>query len=402
MTDLSYLARPGRARLGLLSRGLALLGLEFLACAPPGPTRLVLDIQSDLKIPDEITDIEVVIRSAEGEKVLDNLYPLQGPEAVTLPGRIGLDASEASSGPLDIQVVGKKAARPVVLKSVTFALQTHATAELRIELARDCLGILCPKGLSCTKGGRCEDQLYGRRPIAGGAPCNCFHLLPQCVGAWWAYDEFSNGVRVTTYKKQAYAAYGPVGDPRHDKQDVRAFLQVRPSVLDFSQKWLSSFERGDRTTYWEKEVQFNKQLALRSTTYHVPRKIRLAEGLTAAADAPFEERYAEIQYLEDGTSVIVENLDKWSVMPTEDVLRLSGSNFPMKYTRGNVICHHKVGSPVKVTPPEKKGDYPETDKIFCYVRGVGKVYEASLKSKMAEEVLADYDYPGKCAPVEVP
>jgi hypothetical protein len=63
----------------------------------------------------------------------------------------------------------------------------------------------------------------------------------MCVGATWTYDEiYSEGkAKVANYKKWSIARYGTIGDPAHGKRDVNAFLQVRPSALDFSHKWIS-------------------------------------------------------------------------------------------------------------------------------------------------------------------
>jgi len=373
-----------------------LIGALGVGCAADGPTGLVLAVRSDLSIPDEMNEILVQARDARGAKLFENRFPLQGPGSVSLPGKLGLQTGEGLSGAIEIDVIGRRGTRPAVLKAMRIDLPAGSVREVAVELNRDCLGVLCPQSLTCVAG-RCETATFPHAPTPEGPPCNCFSLFPACVGARWAYDELREGVKVEQFKQWSFATYTQIGDPRHGKQSTKAFLQVRPSALDFSHKWISSREKPHRVLFWEKEDQFTRDLVPRLTTFFVPAKVRLNEGLDAAAGNPQEERYQQFDSLPDGVEVRIDCLDLWNVISLDEVKTLPKSNFPDRYARANVVCHRRVGTVLGVHPPEMGDMYKESDKIFCFVRGVGKVYERSFKPAASEEVLVDFNNPGRCA-----
>lgn len=370
------------------------IGALAASCGAERPTGIVLEVRSDLSVPQELNEILVRVRNEKGSMLFENRFPLEGRNAVPLPGRLGLESVDGEKGPIEIEVFGRLGSKPKVLKTVRLALRSGDVRELHVDLNRDCLGILCPRGLTCMAG-RCETASFPHQAANDGPPCNCFSLFPICVGANWAYDELRDGVKVSSYKQWSIASFAEVGDSRHDKQATKAFLQVRPSALDFSHKWISSREKGERMLFWEKEDQFTPDLEPRNTTFFVPRKIRINEGLAAPRERPEEERYQQIEYLPGRTEpVVVECLDLWNVIPVEEVRSMPSSNFPERFAKA--ICHRRLGTVLSVHPPELRAMYGDTEKIFCYVRGVGKVYERSVSPIRAEEVLEHFSNPGKC------
>lgn len=378
---------------------LVLVGILGGGCGAEGPTGVILEVRSELSIPAEIEEVLVRVRDARGRRILEKWFPLSGPGAVALPGRIGFEPAEPPDGPLEIDVVGRHQSRPVIIKTARLTLARHEVRQVELHLERACLGLLCPQGRTCMAGGRCGSPVLPHKPDPDGPACNCFSLFPICVGARWAYDELRNGNRIP-YKQWSFASFGPIQDPLHEKQEVQAFLQVRPSELDFSHKWVSARQRPHRVFYWEKEDQFNKDLEPRVTTYFVDRKIRLNEGLLPGR--PEVERYVQFDYDHQlNVQVKIENEDTWDVVPVEEVRNLPSSAFPERFARARVVCHRRTGRPVEVTPPERSMDYQETEKIFCFVAGVGKVYERTLRPRPEEnrqEVLVDYRIPGNCPP----
>jgi hypothetical protein len=93
--------------------------------------------------------------------------------------------------------------------------------------------------------------------------------------------------------------------------------------------------------------------------------------------------------------------DRWYVMALDDVRRLEGAHFPDRFAKGDIVCHRRMGRvtnppPPDLTPDQKAVFERESDKIFCFMRGMGKVYERSLKPVPAEEVLVEFNNPAAC------
>ncbi len=375
--------------------------LVIAACGAEAPTGIVVEVKSDLSVeplgemPAEIDDFVVKVRS--GQKVLfAGEYQLDGPHKTILPNKIGFLQEGDDSGPIDIDVSARKGSRPRVLKTVRVSFKRHTVHQIQVHLNRDCLNILCPEGKTCASGsraGRCESSSFPPGPReSDGPPCNCFSLFPMCVGARWEYDEFRNGVRFPKFKRWSIASFGPMNDPRHGQETTLAFLQVRPSALDFSHKWISALEK-PRRLFWEKEDQFNPDLVPVTTRYFMSHKIRLDESLTAPRDNPKPEDYAEFEYRpgnSDPIKVKIENHDAWNIESVEDV-RKSTKNFPERFAKETVICHRRVGKVVSVVGTDEM--YPDSEKIFCFVASIGKIYERTIEPNPGEEVLVDWLVP---------
>lgn len=156
--------RSGRAVVGLVRRaGPLLLGLLGLlgsqgGCRPPR-TELLLGLATDLKVPDDIDRVIVVVQQ-DGEEIERRTLSFSGDERAVLPGTLALFTTESSPAPLEVQVIGylgeAKETNERLRRTAVVSLVAGKTLFLRLTLVRACLGPLtCGDGLTCVEG-QCE------------------------------------------------------------------------------------------------------------------------------------------------------------------------------------------------------------------------------------------------------
>lgn len=132
-------------------RRLWLLALTLLAAcsAVSDPTRIVVEVESDLSVPrqlDRVT-LEVTGQEIDGAAEAD-LRDKDLPRTVTLVHESG------PLGPIYVTVHGWSGTTEVARKQVATWFQERRDAYLTILLTRDCLNVLCQDGESCEEG-RC-------------------------------------------------------------------------------------------------------------------------------------------------------------------------------------------------------------------------------------------------------
>jgi hypothetical protein len=128
--------------------------------------------------------------------------------------------------------------------------------------------------------------------------------------------------------------------------------------------------------------------------YFDPLRIRLDETYVTPGQtwsrAFAEQRYEPVapgssEYVHAGATAWI---DEWSVVPLDSVL----ADPVVKYPRARfpeALCHRRVTRAADAAS--------SVDRTFCYVRGVGKVYERTLATG-EQEVLAEAEIPGCPAP----
>ena len=132
---------------------LGLLGSQG-ACRPPR-TELLLGLTTDLKVPDDIDRVVVVVQQ-DGEEIERRTLSFSGDGREVLPGTLALFTTETSPAPLAVEVVGYLADNERVRRTAVVSLVGGKTLFLRLGLVRACLGTLtCGDGLTCVEG-QCE------------------------------------------------------------------------------------------------------------------------------------------------------------------------------------------------------------------------------------------------------
>jgi formylglycine-generating enzyme len=143
-------------RAGREAIALGLLLATFGGCKLgqlPGPTEFVLEVHSDLAVPDEMDAIRVRAARADGAFMYDRSDPLGvGGGRVRLPITATFAPLDARSETFRIWVDGMQGAVVVVSRSILTSFVPEKSWLLRISLSRTCMGVVCGDSLTCDQG----------------------------------------------------------------------------------------------------------------------------------------------------------------------------------------------------------------------------------------------------------
>src|SRR5689334_22434666 len=116
----------------------------MLGCGGSSPqTGIVVEITSDLAVPDELPAIQVTTTTATGSTVYDQPFPI-GPGQLALPLRVGVQPQGSANTPFRILVVGHRGPQVVVSRSATLEFVSGRVLLLRLPLLATCQAITCP------------------------------------------------------------------------------------------------------------------------------------------------------------------------------------------------------------------------------------------------------------------
>ena len=151
-----------RATLG----SLALLAIAWAptGCAP-SPTELVVVVDTDLEIPSELDELEIVVEAASGTHV--QREPLTR-DAV--PATLGVSPSGDDLGPVVVRASGLLEGAVVVSREARVTLVRGESRTLVLHLTRACVGVGCEDGETCDGNGSCHDVDVGELPPWTGEP----------------------------------------------------------------------------------------------------------------------------------------------------------------------------------------------------------------------------------------
>lgn len=117
-------------------------------------TEIVVVIDTDLAVPDQIDEIEVIAIGPNGAE--KKAYALLGKDAPMLPRTVGLVHEAGPLSPLNITVAGRRKDKLVLKREATLAFLKGRTLVLPMHLVSSCLGVVCDEGETCTER-RCDD-----------------------------------------------------------------------------------------------------------------------------------------------------------------------------------------------------------------------------------------------------
>jgi hypothetical protein len=145
---------------------LGLLGLMAAAAtsgckmeALPADTEFVLEVHSNLAVPDEMDAIRVYATRADGAFMYDRTEQLDlGPGQARLPIRITLVPLAARSEAFLVWVDGLRSGQLVVAREILTSFVPERSWLRSILLARACVGVICPAGKTCGDEGVCVEE----------------------------------------------------------------------------------------------------------------------------------------------------------------------------------------------------------------------------------------------------
>ncbi|HEY8428488.1 MAG TPA: hypothetical protein VIL20_08950 [Sandaracinaceae bacterium] len=128
------------------------LALALLLSACSDRTQLIVVVDSDLVVPDELEEIRVTVVGPSGmsAEAAQALGQEGGP---ALPLTLGVRPAGEALGPIEVTVEGRLGGEAVVSRVATTSLVRGEVRMLYMFLSRDCRGIECGHGRTCTESG---------------------------------------------------------------------------------------------------------------------------------------------------------------------------------------------------------------------------------------------------------
>lgn len=256
----------------------------------------------------------------------------------------------------------------------------------------DCAdGYRCCSG-TCIEADRCTDCVVESAGLDASPACDCDSFQPMCVGARWDYDEFDPVTNeLAGSKTHVITNFGDPGEPLFNKSGFDAFAFCRSSADSLKEAWQTV--DGPRTAWQMHRWLGGNRESLR-TAYYLPERLRLDQGRTTPGEA-WTETYTWVTILEtsrdpepcnDGSLATpltdvtdgfecADDAEQWRVLSLTEA-EAYGADLTGRAPQ-DVLCHLVHGS---------------TAKVFCFVRGVGKLFELEMSAK--REQLVSYDIPG--------
>jgi hypothetical protein len=362
------------------ARSIVICTVALLAgaqCGNGAPTGEIVEVKTDLAVPLQIDRLKLFVRDDKRPLYQRDFMLGTAEGQLSLPASLALSASEDSTVPVRIEVQGFLGTQLMIARSLHDHFLPHVVRSAELMLSADCLGAYCPSGETCQPMRGCV-PVDGRSEADQGPTCDCNSYFPVCRGASWTYEQRSLARNIPTTKAAAVQAYAPMDDNAHAKVGVKAFLQFRLVDGGLSRRWLTTQgPSGAATLSYEKDEWFDADWGKVLTTYYVPRRVRLDETHVQVGDS-WTVGYQQFDYRRDG--IVIEGgwtrADEWSVVAAPEQARL-----PAKWS--HTLCQRRVGQEI---------DQAVADQIYCFVRGVGKVYE--ITAGHDEDSLTAYRIPG--------
>ncbi len=158
------------------------------ACAPPPPTALIVRVRTNLTVGTELVRIQIsALRDRAPAPFVDEPFDLTG-GTTTLPATVAIVPREVDdSRSITITVGGTLVNGGVTSQSARVPLSYTHVSLLDMFLSRECAGISCPAGQTCTTGAQCVNADRTSLPDVS-ADCGGFHETccatgTECTGS---------------------------------------------------------------------------------------------------------------------------------------------------------------------------------------------------------------------------
>jgi len=153
--------RRALGRAAALAATLA-VGGALTGCGDSSPqTGIVVEITSDLAVPDELPAVRVMIMNETGATLYDQPFNL-GATGLTnrLPLRVGVQPQGSANAPIRILAVGHRSAQVIVSRSATVQFVSGRVLLLRLPLLATCQNVSCPNPTdTCRENGTCGSDV---------------------------------------------------------------------------------------------------------------------------------------------------------------------------------------------------------------------------------------------------
>ena len=130
------------------------LGLLFAlatACSNSA-TQLVLVLESDLSVPDELAQVNVLVQSSEYQPLWKNEFVVETADDV--PFSFGIEGSSGDANELTIDLYAIDAAgKTNTTRRAVVSLIENKSLVLKLSLAQNCQNVTCQQGQTCVAGG---------------------------------------------------------------------------------------------------------------------------------------------------------------------------------------------------------------------------------------------------------
>lgn len=139
------------------ARRLLLLASTLLAaCGAEPRSGIVAEVTTDLRVPAELDEVQVVATNAAGKTLYERSFPLTGPAASSLPLRVGFEASGGSPVPFRVEAIGLHGSARIVSRSATLPFARGRVVVLPLPLLAVCGHTFCSEAKStCKETGAC-------------------------------------------------------------------------------------------------------------------------------------------------------------------------------------------------------------------------------------------------------
>jgi len=138
------------------------VGGALPGCGDSSPqTGIVVEITSDLAVPDELPAVRVMITNETGATLYDHPFNL-GPTGFinTLPLRVGVQPQGGGNAPIRILAIGHRSAQVIVSRSATLQFVSGRVLLLRLPLLATCQNVSCPNPTdTCRENGTCGSDV---------------------------------------------------------------------------------------------------------------------------------------------------------------------------------------------------------------------------------------------------
>ncbi len=124
------------------------------ACASKSLTQLVVVADTDLVIPQQVDEIDLVVTGPSGQTSTATAS-LAGSGAVTPPLTLALSPGGDALSPVLVRVVGKLGGQVVLERDARTDFVGSDDRELPLDLTTRCLPVACPSGSTCDGTGAC-------------------------------------------------------------------------------------------------------------------------------------------------------------------------------------------------------------------------------------------------------
>jgi hypothetical protein len=362
-------------------------------------TGIILTVRSDLKVGQEIDSVHFQVKEGgvDVRRQLASNAAVAINGALTLPVQFGIRNPSHDETPATITVdallhddLSREAV--VVSRTLRTRFRAHETVRFTVHLNRLCQSRQCAVGRTCVPGYGCispdVDDTGQPMEARRGPPCICADHFPLCVGATWSYLDtiaLNTPVPIPRTKNWAIVDFASIGDPaptmldeRFGKTSIQAFMQVRDTSGDRSQRWIT--READGSIYWHKDQWFDSHWQPSRMTYYMPRRLRIDP-----TEKAWPSIYEQFDFVPDKDAVQTPHRDEWRRVPfpVGGSMTEAGKKIGERYRDKGMVCHERNSGTATPT-------------VFCFVPGVGKVYE--LTPDTEEEVLETATIPGCPSP----